>query len=248
MFSTRSVRRNITAVMKRLSNPKSKACCGMLAIVARSEIIAPTPSGHIPMYVGEGRKRYDVPVEYLKFPKLRELLMQSQEDGFLDFKIDGPITLPCTTDTFDQFLNQAKTRSIKSEQWFSSSDICAEEGSKASLLSRRKLCNLSFVIFQKNSPGLKQRPAASTLLFLFNSFHVQAIKQQQQWIILKCSWLAKFSLPDWFLARLRINSFRRPLMGIAKPMSQKLSYCLMLIVILFDVSYSLSLTHSYRSG
>lgn len=116
MFSTRSVRRNITAVMKRLSNPKSKACCGMLAIVERSEIIAPTPSGHIPMYVGEGRKRYDVPVEYLKFHKLRELLMQSQEDGFLDFKIDGPITLPCTTDTFDQFLNQPKTRSIKSER------------------------------------------------------------------------------------------------------------------------------------
>lgn len=102
--------------MKKLSDPKSKACYGRLAIVERSEIIAPTPRGYIPMYVGEECKRYDVPVEYLKFTKLREMMLQSQEYGFLDFKIDGPITLPCTTDTFDQFLNQAKTRSIKSEQ------------------------------------------------------------------------------------------------------------------------------------
>ncbi|XP_021602266.1 auxin-induced protein 6B [Manihot esculenta] len=57
--------------------------------------------GYVAIYVGDESKRYQVPVENLKFPALRELIKQSQ-NGDLDSKINGPIVLTCTTDKFDE--------------------------------------------------------------------------------------------------------------------------------------------------
>lgn len=66
--------------------------------------------GYVAMYVGEERKRYEVPVKYLSLPKFQELMMNSQDEGDLDFKIDGPITLTCTTEKFEELLKLAKKR------------------------------------------------------------------------------------------------------------------------------------------
>ncbi|KAJ9184924.1 hypothetical protein P3X46_004609 [Hevea brasiliensis] len=75
-----------------------------------TDVKAKTPHvrrGHIPMYVGDEGKRYQVPVENLRFPGLQELIKQSLDDD-LDSKIDGPIVLACTTDEFDQILKLAE--------------------------------------------------------------------------------------------------------------------------------------------
>ncbi|KAK0601408.1 hypothetical protein LWI29_023994 [Acer saccharum] len=63
--------------------------------------------GCVAMYVCDERKRYQVPLIYLSLPKFQELIKTSQGDAF-DVKIDGPITLACTTQTFEQLLNIAK--------------------------------------------------------------------------------------------------------------------------------------------
>ncbi|KAK6266241.1 hypothetical protein QUC31_017078 [Theobroma cacao] len=59
------------------------------------------------MYVGEKAKRYEVPIRYLSSPAFQELLMRSQDDD-LDTKIDGPITIACTSERFKQLLKVAK--------------------------------------------------------------------------------------------------------------------------------------------
>lgn len=65
--------------------------------------------GHVAVYVGEERKRYEIPVKYLALAEFKELMMLSQEDSFdLDVKIDGPITFLCTTEIFDEVLKLAK--------------------------------------------------------------------------------------------------------------------------------------------
>uniref|UniRef100_A0A2C9VJ78 Uncharacterized protein n=1 Tax=Manihot esculenta TaxID=3983 RepID=A0A2C9VJ78_MANES len=66
------------------------------------------------MYVCEEGKRYQIPVENLKFSPLQALIKQSQ-DGDLDFKIDEPIVLACTTDKFDELLKLAKRFSPSNE-------------------------------------------------------------------------------------------------------------------------------------
>nr|DAD25809.1 TPA_asm: hypothetical protein HUJ06_027277 [Nelumbo nucifera] len=64
----------------------------------------PVPKGFFPVYVGEDRHRYNVPLEYLSFPSFEALLKQSVEDDYFDPRIDGPITIPCTTKTFEEVL------------------------------------------------------------------------------------------------------------------------------------------------
>ncbi|XVF37663.1 hypothetical protein REPUB_Repub20aG0028900 [Reevesia pubescens] len=63
--------------------------------------------GYVTMYVGEEAKRYEVPIKYLSSPAFQELLIRSQDDD-LDNKIDGPITIPCTSQRFKELLKNAK--------------------------------------------------------------------------------------------------------------------------------------------
>ncbi|KAK2649463.1 hypothetical protein Ddye_016952 [Dipteronia dyeriana] len=63
--------------------------------------------GCVAIYVGQERKRYQVPLIYLSLPNFQQLINTSQEDVF-DVKIDGPITLACPTHTFEQLLKIAK--------------------------------------------------------------------------------------------------------------------------------------------
>ncbi|XVE84496.1 hypothetical protein DITRI_Ditri17bG0018100 [Diplodiscus trichospermus] len=59
--------------------------------------------GYVAMYVGEEAKRYEVPMKYLSSPVFQELLIRSQDDD-LEAKIDGPITIDCTPEMFEQLL------------------------------------------------------------------------------------------------------------------------------------------------
>ncbi|KAI9187367.1 hypothetical protein LWI28_027285 [Acer negundo] len=106
MISTRSIRR----FMKKLS----ASCCSKNfykrlanADEKKSDQKHEVARGCVAMYVGDERKRYQVPLIYLSLPKFQELIKTSQGDAF-DVKIDGPITLACTTQTFEQLLNIAK--------------------------------------------------------------------------------------------------------------------------------------------
>ena len=38
------------------------------------------PKGYIGLYVGEEKKRYEIPVKYLSLPAFQELIVQSQAD------------------------------------------------------------------------------------------------------------------------------------------------------------------------
>lgn len=104
MFSTKSVRRIFCGLMKKLGLSNSKNSYQKFAISEGS-----SARGHIVMYVGEDLKRYQVPLKYLSLPKFQELIMQSLGDD-LDVKVDGPITLACTTETFDRLLKLARSR------------------------------------------------------------------------------------------------------------------------------------------
>ncbi|GMY25678.1 auxin-responsive protein saur50 [Fagus crenata] len=59
--------------------------------------------GHVALYVGKEKKRYEVPVKYLLHPSIQKLMIRSQH-GELETKIDGPIELACTTQFFEDLL------------------------------------------------------------------------------------------------------------------------------------------------
>ncbi|TXG66850.1 hypothetical protein EZV62_008125 [Acer yangbiense] len=106
MISIRSIRR----LMKRLSASYSKISYKRLANAdheKKSDQKLEVARGCVAIYVGDERKRYQVPLIYLPLPKFQELIKTSQGDAF-DVKIDGSITLACTTQTFEQLLNIAK--------------------------------------------------------------------------------------------------------------------------------------------
>ncbi|TXG63439.1 hypothetical protein EZV62_010433 [Acer yangbiense] len=63
--------------------------------------------GCVAIYVGQERKRYQVPLIYLSLPNFQQLINTSQGDVF-DIKIVGPITLACPTHTFEHLLKIAK--------------------------------------------------------------------------------------------------------------------------------------------
>lgn len=58
------------------------------------------PKGHFPVYVGETKKkRYVVPVSYLKHPSFQDLLSRAEEEYGFDHSMGG-LTIPCPEDVF----------------------------------------------------------------------------------------------------------------------------------------------------
>ncbi|KAK2643538.1 hypothetical protein Ddye_025301 [Dipteronia dyeriana] len=102
MISTRSLRR----LMKKLSANDSNNSYKRLVNEKKSEKLE-LARGCVAIYVGQERKRYQVPLIYLSLPNFQQLIKTSQGDVF-DVKIDGPITLACPTHTFEQLLKIAK--------------------------------------------------------------------------------------------------------------------------------------------
>ncbi|XP_057963766.1 auxin-responsive protein SAUR21-like [Malania oleifera] len=58
------------------------------------------PKGHIAVYVGEiQRKRFVVPISYLKHPSFLHLLCRAEEEFGFNYPMGG-LTIPCSEDTF----------------------------------------------------------------------------------------------------------------------------------------------------
>lgn len=73
-------------------------------IPRRQVVLSPegsdVPKGHFPVYVGEiQKKRYAVPVSYLKHPSFQDLLHQAEEEFGFDHPMGG-LTIPCPEDVF----------------------------------------------------------------------------------------------------------------------------------------------------
>ncbi|KAL9685762.1 hypothetical protein QQ045_023214 [Rhodiola kirilowii] len=61
---------------------------------------APVPKGYLPVYVGEAeKKRYVVPVSYLRHPLFQNLLSHAEEEFGFDHPMGG-LTIPCREETF----------------------------------------------------------------------------------------------------------------------------------------------------
>ncbi|KAA0045683.1 hypothetical protein IC582_025037 [Cucumis melo] len=76
----------------------AKQILKMQAMSARNQ--SDVPKGHIAVYVGEiQRKRFVVPISYLKHPSFVDLLNRSEEEfGFCH--PTGGLTIPCREDAF----------------------------------------------------------------------------------------------------------------------------------------------------
>jgi len=58
------------------------------------------PKGHFAVYVGESeKKRFVIPVSYLKDPSFQDLLSQAEEEFGFDHLMGG-LTIPCREDIF----------------------------------------------------------------------------------------------------------------------------------------------------
>uniref|UniRef100_A0A2P2KDX5 Auxin-induced protein 15A-like n=2 Tax=Rhizophora mucronata TaxID=61149 RepID=A0A2P2KDX5_RHIMU len=58
------------------------------------------PKGHLAVYVGESqKKRFVIPVSYLKQPSFQNLLSQAEEEFGYDHPMGG-LTIPCKEDIF----------------------------------------------------------------------------------------------------------------------------------------------------
>ena len=100
------VRRKISTLIKKIGLNHSKNSYNGIDSTKSSKT-RKVPKGYIGLYVGEEKKRYEIPVKYLSLPAFQELIVQSQADE-LEPKIQGPIMLACRTDEFDQLLKLAK--------------------------------------------------------------------------------------------------------------------------------------------
>ena len=100
------VRRKISMFMKKKSLNHSKNSYNRIDSTKSSKT-RKVPKGYIGLYVGEKKKRYEIPVKYLSLPAFQELIVQSQADE-LEPKKQGPIMLACRTEEFDQLLKLAK--------------------------------------------------------------------------------------------------------------------------------------------
>ena len=67
--------------------------------LSSSETIV-VPKGHFAVYVGETeKKRFMVPISYLKHPSFQNLLCQAEEEFGFDHPAGG-LTIPCSEEVF----------------------------------------------------------------------------------------------------------------------------------------------------
>ena len=107
MYFTTFVRRKLCTPKKKIRLNHYKNLYNRIDCTKSTNKTRKVPKGYIGLYVGEERKRYEVPVKYLSLPAFQELIVQSQADE-LEPKIQGPIMLACRTEEFDQLLKLAK--------------------------------------------------------------------------------------------------------------------------------------------
>ena len=59
------------------------------------------PKGHVLVYVGETdqKKRFVIPISYLKHPSFQNLLSKAKEEFMFDHPLGG-LTIPCRDEAF----------------------------------------------------------------------------------------------------------------------------------------------------
>ncbi|KMZ64757.1 hypothetical protein ZOSMA_34G00340 [Zostera marina] len=68
--------------------------CSSLGRNSLRLLLSDVPKGHFPVYVGEKRIRYIVPISYLTHPDFQNLLQRAEEE--FEFNHDmGGLTIPC---------------------------------------------------------------------------------------------------------------------------------------------------------
>nr|GMC82979.1 auxin-responsive protein SAUR21-like [Ipomoea batatas] len=80
------------------------------------------PKGHFAVYVGESiKKRFVIPISYLKDPSFQDLLSQAEEEFGFDYLMGG-ITIPCPEDTFLDIISRSTAFRLGNEILALSSD------------------------------------------------------------------------------------------------------------------------------
>ncbi|CAL5212548.1 unnamed protein product [Lathyrus oleraceus] len=64
------------------------------------------PKGHFPVYVGENRSRYIVPISFLTHPEFQSLLRQAEEE--FGFDHDMGLTIPCQEVVFQSLTSMIR--------------------------------------------------------------------------------------------------------------------------------------------
>ncbi|KAF8399813.1 hypothetical protein HHK36_015684 [Tetracentron sinense] len=106
--------------MKKL-NPKKSHEYALLEKSDHGQV----PGDFLPIYVGEERKRYVVPLGYLSSTLFQALLYQFEDEIVADSK--GPIALPCSTQMFECVLDQCERSSFVMSEAIKGSVASAEQ-------------------------------------------------------------------------------------------------------------------------
>ncbi|XXG40244.1 hypothetical protein AAC387_Pa01g1013 [Persea americana] len=69
------------------------------------------PKGHFAVYVGDGQKRFIIPISYLKHPSFQDLLGRAAEEFGFDHQLGG-LTIPCEEDVFIRLTSNMNNQCI----------------------------------------------------------------------------------------------------------------------------------------
>ncbi|XP_068646677.1 protein SMALL AUXIN UP-REGULATED RNA 12-like [Aristolochia californica] len=78
------------------------------------ELPVDVPKGHFPVYVGEQRRRYIVPLSFLEDPKFQMLLQRAEEEYGFEHKMG--LTIPCEETVF-RSLTDLLDHNSRKQRW-----------------------------------------------------------------------------------------------------------------------------------
>nr|GMC87078.1 auxin-responsive protein SAUR21-like [Ipomoea batatas] len=82
---------------------------GLRRSSSRTNRESEVPKGHFAVYVGEiEKKRFVIPVSFLKDPSFQDLLCQAEEEFGFDHPTGG-LTIPCMEDTFLEIISNLRS-------------------------------------------------------------------------------------------------------------------------------------------
>ncbi|KAI6701125.1 hypothetical protein NL676_015449 [Syzygium grande] len=82
-----------------ITHAKQKLQRTLLARIRAMSAMSNVPKGHFAVYVGELKKRFVIPLWYLKHPLFRSLLDMVEEEFGFDCPTSA-LTIPCSEDYF----------------------------------------------------------------------------------------------------------------------------------------------------
>ncbi|KAG9442982.1 hypothetical protein H6P81_018836 [Aristolochia fimbriata] len=79
------------------------------------ELPVDVPKGHFPVYVGEQRRRYIVPLSFLEDPKFQMLLQRAEEEYGFEHKMG--LTIPCEETVFRSLADLLDHHNSRKQRW-----------------------------------------------------------------------------------------------------------------------------------